>query len=297
MGVRIFPVVAGLMLVLPLAARATHLEAKMYGINNWNDTCGGNNLNWSSMVDRWYNEIDNHGWYSKDGRFVDNLNDTAFCDPDSTAVGCVDHNRIDDGDAVMIFMHGSDSGNHWEGQLDVARTDGAGRNDCRVEAPEAATDNGGGAELYVGDIDMEFLHFSSCNSMDDDNITNTWRLMRDPVDSPGNGRRLHQVTGFHGVMWIGPSLRSDYEDFADDAFEVSIKDAWMSNMYRDNMPNGVEQCPVAMAIGTDSTDCFNRIDNERYNNIFSDPSGNNTYCYYYFDGCDPAADGPFSDPN
>jgi hypothetical protein len=52
-----------------------------------------------------------------------------------------------------------------------------------------------------------------------------------------------------------------------------------------------------MAIGTSRNDCFNRIDNEQYDNIFGDPAGNNTYCYYFFDQCDPACDDPFDDPN
>jgi len=285
---------AGMLAVSP--ASANHLEAKMYGVDNWDQDCSGNSLNWSAQVDRWYNEIEDHGWYSKDGRFVDNgMDRSPFCDPDA-ASPCNDGWRMDDGDAVMIFMHGSDSNNHWRGRL---RFDGgAAVNDCWIDAPESGTEYGAGAELYAGDMDMEFLHFSSCNSMDDDNLTNSWRMFRDPIDSPQNGRRLHQADGFHGFMWIGSSLRADYEDFADDAFSVSIKDSWMDNMRRNNMgSNNDDQCPVAMAIGSDRADCFNRIDNERYNNIFSDPSSNGYYCYYYYDGCDPAGDGPFSDPN
>lgn len=282
---------------VPLAVQAEHLEAKMYGVNNWDQDCNGNDLNWSAQVDRWYNEITDHGWYRKDGRFVDvGMDRDPFCDPDSGAANCVDHNRIDDGDAVMIFMHGSDSDRHWRGLLRF--NGGAGVNDCRIDAPQASTEGTAAAEMYVGDVDMEFLHLSSCNSMDDDNITNAWRMMRDPIDSPNNGRRLHQLNGFHGVMWIGSSYRGDYEDFADDAFSTSIKNAWLDNMYRSGIgSNDVEQCPVAMAIGTSEADCFNRIQNERYNNIFSDPAGNSYYCYYFFDQCDPAGDDPFDDPN
>ncbi len=284
-------------LATPIIAAATHLEAKMYGVDNWDLDCSGNSLNWSAQVDRWYNEMDNHGWYSRDGRFVDTSMDRdPFCDPDQANPNCVDHNRIDDGDAVMIFMHGSDKDNHWRGKL--RDKDAAEVNHCYIDAPEAATEGGGGAEMFLGDIDMEFMHFSSCNSMDDDNLTNAWRVFRDPADSPGNGRRLHQADGFHGFMWIGSSLRQDYEDFADDAFSVSIRESWMDNMYRVNMgDNNADQCPVAYAIGSNRSDCFNRLDNERYNNIFSDPSSNAHYCYYYYEGCDPDGDDPFVDPN
>jgi hypothetical protein len=48
----------------------------------------------------------------------------------------------------------------------------------------------------MGDNQTEFLHFSSCNSLDDDYMPTLWRLFEDP-DSALNGRRLHQATGFH----------------------------------------------------------------------------------------------------
>ena len=291
---------AAALVVSPQIARANHLEAKMYGVDNWTTTCTGGARSWSAMVDRWYNEITSHGWYYKDGRFVDTgMDRDPFCDPDSGAANCVDYNRIDDGDAVMIFMHGSDKDNHWRGKLRF--NGGAAVNDCRIDAPEAATEGGAGGELYVGDRDMEFLHISSCKSMDDDNLSNTWRLMRDPVDSPNSGARLHQVDGFHGLMWIGSSFRPDYEDFAEDAFSTSIKNAWLDNMYRNNIEDKDgdkhEQCPVAYAIGTSKSDCFNRIDKERYNNIFSDPGPIGYYCYYYIKGCDPAGETTFKNPN
>ena len=285
---------AGILAVSPAAAN--HLEAKMYGIDNWDQDCIQNSLNWSAQVDRWYNEIDDHGWYHQDGRFVDSgMDRSPFCDPDA-ASPCNDGWRMDDGDAVMIFMHGSDSGNHWRGALRFNGGDAV--NDCWIDAPESGTEFGGGAEFYAGDMDMEYLHFSSCNSMDDDNLSNSWRMFRDPIDSPQNGRRLHQADGFHGFMWIGPGFRADYEDFADDAFTVSIKDSWMDNMRRNNVgANNDDQCPVALAVGSNRADCFNRIDNERYNNTMSDPSAIGYYCYYYYDGCDPAGETPFTDPN
>ncbi|HYB97976.1 MAG TPA: DUF6345 domain-containing protein [Candidatus Limnocylindrales bacterium] len=278
-------------------ALANHLEAKMYGVDNWDLDCSGNSLNWSAQVDRWYNEMDDHGWYTRDGRFVDTgMDRSPFCDPDSGASPCVDHNRMDDGDAVMVFYHGGDSGNHWRA---LVRSDGgAAVNDCYIDSPESSTEGGNGAELFAGDMDMEFLHLSSCQSLDDDNLNHAWRMMRDPIDSPASGQRLHQVGGFHGCMWIGSSWRDDYEDFADDAFSTSIKNAWLDNHYRNNVgEDDEEQCPVAMAIGTSEADCFNRIDNERYNNIFGDPAGNNYYCYYFFDGCNPACEDAFNDPN
>ena len=283
----------GLILVLAAArpGSAEHLEAKAYVITDWIAECPANDIPyWDDMVDYWYDEMDNHGWYHKDGFSVNGTMDRdRFCDPDTGLANCNDHLYTDDADALMIGLHGADSLNHWQGAL---RDDGGNSvNDCRIDAPDG---DGANEEMFLGDVDTEFLHFSSCNSMDDDNLPYTWRLFQDPVDSPVNGHRLHQATGFHGFMWIGGCCDDQYEDFADDAFDVSIKSAWMSNMYVTGINGSATQCPVAYAVGTNSSDCFNRLGNERYNNIFSDPGNIGYYCYSYYAGCDPSGETAFT---
>lgn len=283
---------AGLLMALVRPAVAEHLEAQMYVVTDWIAECPANDIGyWDDMIDFWYDEIEDHGWYHQDRRWVDGtLDRDLFCDPDTGLANCDDSSFADEADAVMFGLHGADSGDHWRGSL--RRNGGATVNDCRIDA----TDSGGG-ELRLGDWDLEFLHLSSCNSMDDDNLTNAWRNFEDPSDSPGNGQRLHQATGFHGLMWIGGCCDDQYEDFADDAFTVSVKDAWMDNMFVTGINGSATQCPVAYAVGTNRDDCFNRIDNERYNNPFSDPSGIGYYCYYYYAGCDPDGESAFVDPN
>ena len=274
-------------------AAATDLEAQMYVVTDWLAECPANDLShWDNMVDYWYDEIDDHGWFHRNRRFVNGeYNRNLLCDSDTGLAGCDDGANLDAGDAVMLGLHGGDSGDHWRGSL--RRNSGGG--DCFIDAPDA-----GGGELFAGDVDLEFLHFSSCNSMDDDNLGNTWRMFEDPVDSPTNGRRLHQADGFHGFMFIGSCCDDQYEDFASDAFSVSIKDAWLDNMYVTGIDcflglfgTCATQCPVAYAVGTDAADCFNRIDNERYNAPFADPGPIGTYCYSYYDGCNPEGEGAF----
>lgn len=274
-------------------ASATHLEAQMYVVTDWIAECPADDRDyWDDMVDFWYNEMDNHGWYHKDRRMVNgNIDRDLFCDPDTGLSNCRDWENADEGDAIMLGMHGSDSGAHWRGSL--RRNGGAGVNDCHIDAPETWS----GGEMRMGDYDAEFLHFSSCNSMDDDNLTKTYHMFGDADDTPSNHRRLHQATGFHGFMWIGGCCDDQYEDFADDAHSVSIKEAWMDNMYVTGINGSATQCPVAYAVGRDRNDCFNRIDHERYNNIYSDPADIGYYCYYYYDGCDPDGETAFVDPN
>jgi hypothetical protein len=140
--------------------------------------------------------------------------------------------------------------------------------------------------MEIGDSDLEFLHISSCFSMDDNMWANWERSMA----------RAHQVDGFHGIMWIYGYLVDDYEDFASDAFDGAISDAWLDNMYYNNEfgdSNQHDQCPVAYVVGSNASDALNRLFTERYDNVFSDPpdsgeDGNNTiWAATYIGGCDP----------
>lgn len=284
-------VLTTMLLMIGFAKSGLALEAGMYGTSVWDQACPANTLtHWDNMVDKWYNRIDDFGWYSKDRRWVDgSISNRPLCDPDRSP-GCWDGYYMDEQDAVMVFGHGADIGDHW-GM--VMRNPGVNGN-CWIEHPGAGDPP---FRMYAGDYDLEFLHISSCNSMDDDNLTQTWRAFRDPVDSPNNGRRLHQMDGFHGWMWIGSSLDNNYREFAEDAFWLSMKTAWLINHYETGINGWADQCPVAYAVGQNSTDCFNRIGSERYNWIYSDPGPIGYYCYWYYNGCDPGGETPFVDPN
>jgi hypothetical protein len=277
-----------------LPAEAERREAQVYAITTWDsgDCSGSTRSLWDDMGDAWYDEItyigfELFGWcwwghcdeaYSRDRRMVNgNIGNRLFTDPDMMSCGD-DSLYVDDADAAMICMHGGDDSGYWRGSLRV--DDGC--DDCKINARD---------ELRVGDWDLEFLHLSSCHSMDDNMVANAWRVFYDPYDSPGNGRRLHQLDGFHGCMWIGSSFISDYEDFAEDAFDMSIRDAWIDNMYRTgiNAENYV-QCPIAYAVGEDCSDCLDRLHHERYDNVYGDPGDIGCYCYTYYVNCDPACE-------
>lgn len=290
-----------IMAVMSLALFASHSqaqEAKVFAISDFvpvdSDGCGGGDRShWDNMVDEWYDQMGAEG-HSKDGQYTNGATTIQmFCDPDWNS-SCLDALYLDEADAAMIATHGADSGDHWAGTM---RQPWNGH---------CALDGGGSSDdMWVGDYDLEFLHLSSCYSADDDNLGGIREAMYDTVDSPGNGRRLHQWNGFHGIMWIGGGFDNDYEDFADDAHSVSMGRAWVSNHYNDSVdcswadPFGwfgtcQEQCPIAYAIGTSGSDALNRLRNERYNNVFSDPSGSNVYAYRYIRGCDSTGETAFN---
>jgi hypothetical protein len=277
-------------------------EAKMYVITDWSPGnlalpggCKGNNIeDWDDMVDGWYDAINDWGVFVKDGRWVDGVfNRSLLCDPDSGVSGCSDNTRLDDADVAMIGLHGSDSGNHWQGSL---RYDGSPTNpaDCRIDAAEKS-----GGEMFVGDTDLEYLHLSSCNSMDDDNLTQTRRWFQDPVDSPVNGQRLHMATGFHGFMWISSGRADDYEDFAWGG-HLLLGSVWMDEMYDSGINFAYEQCPVAYSVGPSLNNCVHRLTTEGYLNLDpalqADPTSINFWCVQYYDGCEPKGETPFNLP-
>ena len=156
--------------------------------------------------------------------------------------------------------------------------------------------------MWIGDFDAEFIHLSSCHSADDDNISGIRHMMYDSTD---NNRHAHQVDGFHGHMWIGVGFDDDYEDFADDAHSVAISRSWVNNLYDSTVncawydPFGWfgtcdEQCPVAYSVSISGSSALTRLINERYNYVYTDPTGHSGWAWRYISGCDPSGESAFN---
>lgn len=282
--------------ILCAAAQADPREAKLYVITNWPSSglCMGNDVgDWDDMTLAWYDRLTAGPEFFKDGVRINNsMSRNIFCDPDSPVSPCNDTNRIDDADAAMVAFHGFDRDGHWGGLMQVKTDDER----CSIHAPEGVSSDG----LFVGDTDLEFLHLSSCNSMDDDNLNNTWRMFAD-VTSKTNGQRLHQANGFHGVMAITGGFAGNYQNFADDGHWIPIADAWIDNLYDDDILYSDlrigDQCPVSYVVGSTAGDAVTRLVFERYNAVFEDPTSRKYSAYLYIEDCDPLGDDRFNDPN
>jgi hypothetical protein len=277
-----------------LSTGAGALEVKIFSIGDFVPSAsggcgGGDRSHWPAMVDEWYDEMGRRG-HIKDGDYRNgSMTIQRFCDPDWTS-GCNDHNYWDEGDAVMIGTHGADAGDHWVGTM---RSSWNGH--CGLDAGGTSDD------MWAGDMDAEFLHFSSCNSADDDNLSGIRHAMHDPED----GGFAHGWFGFHGVMYIDESFDDDYADAAAEGHSVSIASAWVTNHYHNNSINcegydpfnwfGTceDQCPVGYAISSSESGALSRVNYERYNNVYSEPTGNNWYAWMGYEGCHPVNDDPF----
>jgi hypothetical protein len=284
------------LLLLPaVATPVAAMEAKVFAIGDFvpasSGGCNGNDVShWPNMVDHWYDEMGSHG-HTKDGQYTNgNMTIQRFCDPDWTA-GCQDHLYVDEADAAMIALHGSDSGDHWAGTM---RYPWSGN--CALDAGGTAND------MWVGDYDLEFIHLSSCYSADDDNLSGIREAMYDSNDPPNHA---HQWDGFHGIMWIWSGYDGDYEDFADDAHSIAMSRSWVNNMYDSTVDCAwydpfnwfgtcQEMCPVAYSISSTGSNALTRLNYERYNYVYSDPTSHSGWAWRYIVNCDPVGETSFS---
>jgi len=278
---------AALLLATPAAAY-TH---KFYAWTTDSAECpttSGNMFSMDDVISSWSEEMVDEGW-PRAGRLIDgDIDLDRFCDPDSSVSGCSDSsNGIDETDAVMVGLHGKDSGDHWEGLL---RDQGTSGTTCAANASN---------DLRAGDYDLEFLHMISCHSMDDDNLPYAWEMMQDPDDSPSSGLRLQVLMGFHGDGSIGTDLVGEYRQVANDGFNGAVSDAWMDNLYEsgleyDDIAGTWEVCPIAYSIGSTESGCESRLLTSGYGSLSSDPPSDAWYCYTYFEDCLPLGDDVFT---
>ncbi len=264
-----------------IAADVEARDAACRVVTRWDDSCSGGPRGWwDDMVRAWYDAISDsspiwgHGAnaYGRHGlQHNGNIIDGDVTDISLRPFG-LDHlpGHPDAVDAFMFALHGVDAPvtERWCG---VVRVDEPGWGNCLTYQ----------GHMRWGDGDLEFMHLSSCFSMDREDWWPSWSESFDG---------LHQVDGFHGIMWIGSGRVSDYSDFAHDAFWGGISSAWIDNMYDTDVNDFWDQCPVTRAVGVTSGDASLRMSYERYANVFPDPPGlgaSRSHRVRYVKGCDP----------
>ena len=249
-------------------------------ITQWNGGCGttdDNRTSWDNMVDGWYDDITDDAstpwghsakaWWRDGFRQNGTIVDSDFTDASIVSWGDdSDDDNVDEPDACMVALHGGESSDNlrWYG---LVRVDESGDGNCYAWQ----------GHMALGDSDLEFLHLSSCNSMNEDVWWGEWQESFDG---------LHQINGFHGIMWINSTYRGRYEDFSDDAFDISIADSWVDNLYKYRVA-GENMCPVSRGVGYSENSLWTRMDHEEYDWVYSDPDGAGWMGVVYIKGCNP----------
>jgi len=282
---------------------ATEKEAMVRAVTVWDKNCSGDPRgSWDDMAAAWYYELTNgalppigHGgdrwnrtafysnnWIEQIGNLllIKYIVDSDFTDKDQVSWGKdYTDKRLDDVDAAMIALHGGPKNDRWAGTM---KFDEAGTGDCKAEQ----------AHMDFGDVDLEFLHLSSCTSMQSTQWHPAWSSSFDGV---------HQIDGFHGLMFIYNDTPwwDRYRDFAKDSFSIPIALAWLDNMYRYTCAiiaqdpivlERQDQCPVARGVGVSpgaEANFWDRVTTERYNNVLSDPDNPSWQGAFTVLGCDP----------
>ncbi len=285
------------------APNASALYVEMLAIGDFVPTasggCGADDRgSWPGMVQAWWDEMGARGHYKgppgSQYRYVNgNMTLRRFCDTSFNA-NCQDsYPYADWGDATIVATHGWDAGDHWGG---VMRYPWNGF--CGVEA------GGSSNQVRLGDSWNVFMHVSSCFSADDDNLDGIRNAMQDA--STSGSRRAHQWDGFHGIMWISSSYNGNYRETAKDGHSVSVAYSWVTNHYKNNTQDcewydpfnwfGTcqDQCPIAYSIGASNADALTRLNNERYNFVYADPTSNSNYAYMYYASCNPVGETSFN---
>ena len=186
-----------------------------------------------------------------------NLREKTFCDPARNypfQTWCEDDSAggLDHYDATMLCTHGSIAGQMWR---PYPCWDPSGAEDC-FSYPNV--------NWRLGDDNLEFLVMMSCWSMQDTD----WAAW-------GNGVvGLHQINGWHGRVCLQCDGQMDdrIEEYVDDAFNMPIATSWTLNLTIWDEP--YDMCPVARAEGNTAKDAVWRLNNEQYDDVKSDPTGN-----------------------
>lgn len=262
-------------------------EAAVRAISNWNSDCdGGARSSWDDMANAWYVGLilpfdwaaGSDAWYADGAYSNGNIVDSDFTDASIVDWGRDGANdRPDDVDAMCVAFHGGlngDNNEYWVGSM---RVNESGDGNCSTWL----------GHMDFGDEDIEFLVTSSCFSMSDSTWWTGWSAAFAGV---------HQVDGFHGIMYIRSSLIDNYQDFATDSFHMPMAYAFLDNLidFRLNdegQPK--DQCPVARANGLSANGLWTRMQNERYDWVYGDPIGPSIHQgVMYIGGCDPSGDNP-----
>jgi hypothetical protein len=247
-------------------------EARSFAITKWDGDCSGSTRNWwDDMCMAWRKKMDSKGWdiwwanfhHVKISRFADSSIHSWGADDSS---GGFDH-----GDAALLCTHGGHDGDGWYGVMHTRE-----HGECQTNVPQLQIGPASGGRL-------RFFHMSSCNSVRWDKRT-TWF-------GPASGR-VHVITGFHGLMYIGQKYVDEYSNLAKHGFSSKgVGKVWVDEMHHvDHWYNTWKTvCPIALGFGNSQSASEDAL-NEKYVSHWIDRSPN-WMTARYKSKCDPD-DGP-----
>ncbi|MBK5914636.1 PAN domain-containing protein [Rhodocyclus purpureus] len=227
-------------------------QARSYAITKWDGNCSGSQRDWwDDMCMAWRHRMGAKGWDQWWNNFS-LVQNPKFADPQEETWGADNGSSgWDRGEAALICTHGGHgAATGWSGSMHTDVGHG-----CKINTNQILAGPASGGHL-------RFLHLSSCNSMNWDELDKWWM--------PAGGR-VHLVTGFHGFMYIGGRYVDEYEDLANDGFSSGVGNNWIHKMHHvDHWYNAWETvCPIVIGFGETAAAATNAV-NEKYNDRWAD---------------------------
>ena len=132
-----------------------------------------------------------------------------------------------------------------------------------------------------------YAFFDTCCSATLNYIDYLW-------DQTGQG--VHIIGGFNNIKsdpiywwWFSWHCNSDAADWVENFVEDVHSGSSITESFLINLKWETKACPVIIAFDTSSNSCYNRLDNENWENsnwYTNDPvNGGSVYCYQYFENC------------
>lgn len=248
-------------------------QARSFAITKWDGNCSGSQRDWwDDMCMAWRHKMGDKGWEQWWNNFS-LVRARKFADNSRVAWGRDDEwNGVDRGEAALICTHGGHSATTgWSGSMHTDEGNG-----CSIDTTRMMDGPASGGTL-------RFLHLSSCNSMNWNELGMWW--------GPAAGR-VHVITGFHGYMYIGSRYVDEYRELADGGFTSGVGRLWVDRMHHvSHWYNAWETvCPVSLGFGETAAQSDHALD-EKYNDRWPDRAPV-WMTYMWKSKCDPDGAGP-----
>lgn len=130
---------------------------------------------------------------------------------------------------------------------------------------------------------QNWVFFDTCCSATLRVISSLWN---------STGRGVHIIGGFNEVKadpiywWIGWKCDSNAADWVREFVKDVYETGWsISHSFLENLKWETKACPVVVAFGTSSNNCYDRLYNEKFNNGYGDVTSGFIKCYTYWENC------------
>lgn len=100
------------------------------------------------------------------------------------------------------------------------------------------------------------------------------------------GGQFNILNGFHGIVWEVSGYQTDLKNYAADAINNGIGDAWLDRMYDPRSGANTSNCPISIGWGADSSQTGDYYMNAGWAD-FHDNGARGWSHMYYICGCDP----------